>query len=94
MGVLPISRLRLQDEKVDLTTCLPVSNYEPDGRGYYYDYWVNYCDGQPTFFSTYHFNQLKREWGADYHGVIGKDHPPYIKFADPAMLTLFLLRYS
>lgn len=73
---------------------LPISHYDPTGRGYYYDYWINYCDGHPTMFTTSHYLRLQREYSASYHAVIGQDDVPYIKFQDPKQLTLFLLRYS
>lgn len=74
--------------------CLPVSNYEPNGRGYYYDYWINFCDGHPTMFTTGHYQRLIRDYGATYHAVIGRDEVPYIRFKDPKTMTLFLLRWS
>ena len=79
---------------MDLTTCLPISHYDYTGRGYYYDYWINYLEGQPVALLQRHVKALETKWGAEYHGVLGRDDPPYIKFKDPKMLTLFLMRYS
>lgn len=81
-------------DEVVMNNRLPISHYEPDGRGFYYDYWINYCEGQPAYFLHSHVIALATEWGAEFHGVIGRDDPPYIEFQDPKMLTLFLLRYS
>lgn len=73
---------------------LPISRYDRTGRGHWYEYWVNYCNGHPHLFTTGHYKRLQNDYGATYHHVIGQDDPPYLEFADPNMLSLFLLRYS
>lgn len=78
-----------------MNTRLPISNYEPTGRGYYYDYWINYCNGDPNYLMTKTVKALEADWGGKlYNTIDATGQLPYIEFQSPEQLILFMLRWS
>lgn len=74
---------------------LPVSYYEPNGRGHYYDYWLNFCDQhEPHFISIARGRSLEQDWNGRYCSARITGDIDYVEFKTPKDLTLFLLRWS
>jgi len=77
---------------------LPVLHYEPCGLGYFYDYWLNFCDhNEPHYISLARGRSLEQDWNgrycyAKYTGDAGD--ADCIEFKTPEDLTMFLLRWS
>ena len=74
---------------------LPVLHYEPCGLGYFYDYWLNFCDhNEPHFITLARGRSLEQDWNGRYCYARHTGDMDCIEFKTPEDLTLFLLRWS
>ena len=62
---------------------LPIKWREPSGRGHWYDYWSNFCNGAPNLLRTNDVRRLETEWNGRLNDVRPHDDPPYIEFKTP-----------
>ena len=74
---------------------LPVLHYESCGLGYFYDYWLNFCEGQePHFISLARGRSLEQDWNGRYCSARYIGDMDYIEFKTPEDKLLFLLRWA
>ena len=75
---------------------LRVSYQEPNGRGHYLDFFVNFIDSVEVLWGQ-NINDVVREvLLSEYGASMIKTEPGimYVEFPDERDITMFLLRYS
>ena len=73
---------------------LPILWREPNGRGHYHPYWVNFCGTEPVLFTKDDLLRLEQDWHGKLNYYDTKDFVPHVEFASEEDKTVFVLRWT